>query len=257
MKKNLNFLKVPLMRISQIETFMAKKWVENAFKRYKLVEWGLGSSPEFFDHEIDLYYQWGNTRNPLRVERGVFGGLALAGGKVLELACGDGFNAKHFYSIKAEKIIACDFDETALKIARSKNSAPNVTHVLADIRYKMPGNEGQFDNVIWDAAIEHFTEVEIFSIMTELKKRLKVNGILSGYTILERDDGIKHLHQHEYEFKSKEDLFRFLAPYFKNVSVFETVYESRHNLYFWASDSIIPFSEGWGGGIRGLGSSAL
>jgi hypothetical protein len=42
-----------------------------------------------------------------------------------------------------------------------------------------------------------------------------------------------------------DDLKRFLTPYFKNVTVFETIYSERHNLYFWASDGILPLSQNW------------
>ena len=104
---------------------------------------------------------------------------------------------------------------------------------------------GTYDNVVWDAAIEHFTPEEIDAIMTSIKSRLKAEGVLSGYTIVEPEHGGKHLHTHEYEFRDMADLHRFLAPHFKHVKVFETVYPSRHNLYFWASDSIIPFSPEW------------
>jgi hypothetical protein len=106
--------------------------------------------------------------------------------------------------------------------------------------------EGDFNNIVWDAAIEHFAETEIADLMLQIRQRLaKKTGVLSGYTIVERDDGIKHLHQHEYEFQSKEDLERFLKPHFRNVTVFETVFPERHNLYFWASDGVIPFAPGW------------
>jgi len=95
-------------------------------------------------------------------------------------------------------------------------------------------------------AMEHFTPEEITSLMINIKERLsKKNGIYSGTTMVEKADGRKSLEQHEYEFKSKADLKRFLDPYFKNVIVFETIYPSRHNLYFWASDAIIPFSNSW------------
>lgn len=104
---------------------------------------------------------------------------------------------------------------------------------------------GEFENIVWDAAIEHFTPEEIESIMLNIKDRLTVDGVLSGYTIVERGDGKKHIHQHEYEFKDMNDLKRFLTPHFKNVRVFETIYPSRHNLYFWASDSTIPFDLDW------------
>jgi SAM-dependent methyltransferase len=208
-----------------------------------LAQWALKPSPEWFDHHIDLYWQFQRGRNSLWVERGTFGSLALKGGDVLELACGDGFNAKNFYSLRSRKVLACDFDPSAIATARRKNAAANVEFVLADIRTQMP--EGSFDNVVWDAAIEHFTPDEIAAIMTGIKRRLTPSGVLSGYSIVEREDGVKHLHQHEYEFRSKEDLLRFLAPHFRNVKVFETIFPNRHNLYFWASDATLPFDDAW------------
>jgi len=59
------------------------------------------------------------------------------------------------------------------------------------------------------------------------------------------EDGVKSLSHHEYEFKSKEDLRRFLAPHFACVTVFETKHPGRHNLYFWASDGVLPFQPEW------------
>jgi len=108
-------------------------------------------------------------------------------------------------------------------------------------------------NVIWDAAIEHFTPAEINNIMGNIKETLHAKkGILSGYTIVERKEG-KSLEQHEYEFKNMEDLERFLIPYFDNVFVFETIYSDRHNLYFYASDGAIPFVKGWRHGRTNIG----
>ena len=105
--------------------------------------------------------------------------------------------------------------------------------------------EGLFEIIILDAAIEHFTEEEIDDLMKNIKVRLKEGGILSGYTIVENISGVKALSHHEREFKSKEDLKSFFEPHFKNVKVFETIYPSRHNLYFYASDSILPFDNNW------------
>ena len=161
----------------------------------------------------------------------------------MELCCGDGFNAYHFYSTIAKSIIAVDFDKDAIPHAKKYNQAKNVVFKLCDIRTEMP--EGIFDNVIWDAAIEHFTENEIDEIMKNIKTRLKPGGILTGYTIVELETGEKSLSHHEREFKSKEDLKSFFVPHFKNVKVFETIYPSRHNLYFYASESILPFDKEW------------
>jgi len=104
--------------------------------------------------------------------------------------------------------------------------------------------EGAFDTVIWDAAIEHFSEDEIDAVMSNIKKCIKPDGIFTGYTIKRREKPVV-FEFHEYEFTSKEDLMRFFTPYFKNVKVFETIYEVRHNFYFWASDGEIPFDASW------------
>jgi 2-polyprenyl-3-methyl-5-hydroxy-6-metoxy-1,4-benzoquinol methylase len=233
--------------IFELECGIAKNWASSAHKRLFYAQWGLSPAPEWFDHSIDMFYQWPKTNNSLWLERGVYGSLALKGGNLLELSCGDGFNSKHFYAHRSKNVIACDFDPTAIQTATTKNHSANIRFVLADIRTQMP--EGKFENIVWDAAIEHFTPDEISSIMVNIKNRLTADGVLSGYTIVEKDDGVKHIHQHEYEFRDMEDLKRFLTPHFKSVKVFETIYPSRHNLYFWASDGTIPFDDKWIHGI--------
>jgi len=229
-------------RVLQTEASMAVRWVSSAHRRLLAVQWGIPPQPEHFDHNIDLFYQWRALRNSLWLERGVFGSLALRMGDVLELACGDGFNARNFYSLRSRRVVACDFDPVAIATAKKKNAAPNIEYVLADIRSAMP--KGKFESIVWDAAIEHFTPDEIGKILTDIVSRLTDDGILSGYTIVEKPDG-KSLSHHEYEFKGKEDLARFLTPHFRNVTVFETIYPERHNLYFWASNSALPFRSNW------------
>ena len=248
MKKNIRAWFSPfkplLEFLAQTEARIAAAWASSAHRRLRQVQWGLPPQPEHFDHHIDLYHQWPHSRNPMWLERGVFGALALReGAALLELACGDGFYTRHFYSLRCRAVIACDFDPAAMRAARRKNAAPNIAYVLADIRTAMP--EGNFDHIVWDAAIEHFTPAEIAGIMQAIRVRLVPGGVLSGYTIVERDDGVKSLSHHEYEFKSKEDLRRFLVPHFAHVTVFETKHPGRHNLYFWASDGVLPFHPAW------------
>ncbi len=202
-------------------------------------EWNVPPQPEWFDHYCDQFYLFRKTQNPLWVERGIFGLLAIKqNANVLEICCGDGFNAYHFYSIRAGQIVS-----VAIPHAKKYNEAKNVEYRLCDIRYAMP--EGMFDNIVWDAAIEHFTEAEIDKLMGDIKARLKPNGIVTGYTIVELPSGKKSLTHHEREFKSKEDLKSFFEPHFKHVKVFETIYPVRHNLYFYASDGVLPFDDEW------------
>lgn len=237
------FLKPMREAIAQLECSIASRWASDAHRRLMGIQWRIPPVPEHFDHSIDLFYLWRADRNSLWLERGVFASLALQGGSLLELSCGDGFNARNFYSLRSKKVIACDFDPKAIRSAIKKNQAQNIDFVLADIRTDMP--VGYFENIVWDAAMEHFTEDEIDNILKNIKNRLTEQGILSGYTIVENLDGIKLLDKHEYEFKCKEDLLRFFTPHFKNVTVFETFYPTRHNLYFWASDGILPFRSDW------------
>ena len=238
--------------LSELETSLASAWVRSSHNRLKMIQWGIPPQPENFDHHIDLYSEWQKTRDSDWIERGVYGAMVLKHGNVLELCCGDGFITRNCFSLTSDSIVACDFDPLILHTARRKNSAPNIRYVQADIRTDMP--EGTFENIFWNSAIEHFTEHEISEVVKSIKARLSPDGIFSGHTIVENEDGIKQLSHHEYELKNKEDLLRFFTPHFRNVTVFETVYPERHNLYVWASDSELPFTSGWQGYITTVSS---
>lgn len=224
-------------------SLLSRKFAAFCHKTQLNYDWTVNPQPEWFDHYCDQYYNFRLSKNPLWAERGIFASLSLKpNAEILELCCGDGFNAYHFYSIHTKKIIAVDFDKDAIKHALRYNQSKNIEFRLCDIRHEMP--KGTFDNIIWDAAIEHFTESEIDSIINNIKSRLKPNGTVAGYTIVESSLG-KSLTHHEREFKSKADLLSFFEPHFKHIKVFETIYPSRHNLYFYASDSILPFDNEW------------
>jgi SAM-dependent methyltransferase len=235
--------RLPLVSMSRSLSRTSRAVAAKAHKLQYTIEWG-ADNPEYFDHFMDQHWQWTAAQQSFPWERGVYSSLALQATrtdslpKVLELCCGDGFMTHHFYAGQSLSILAIDFDRSAISSARKNFKSTNVTFTLGDIRTDIPNDT--YDNIIWDAAIEHFTEVEINELMSTVKSRLNPDGILSGYTIIEPDDGGKHLHQHEYEFHDKEDLARFLAPWFRNVQVFQTDHPARQNLYFWASDSKLP-----------------
>lgn len=232
-----------LVALFLAEGRIAGWWAAAAWRRVFLAQWGIPPQPEHFDHRINLYFHWVSSADGMWVERGVVGALALNGGTALELACGDGFNSRNFYSTRCDRLIACDVDSAAITTARRVNPAPNVEYVIADIRFAMPA--GQFDNILWDAAIEHFTPTETDLILRAITERLRPGGILSGYTNAMRSDGRSSLEHHKREFISKHDLLATLAPHFANAVVFETFSTDRHNLYFYASAGPIPLSNEW------------
>ncbi len=224
--------------------YLTRKLANEIHKIQFKYEWNIEPTPEWFDHFCDQYYSFRSSKSPLWLERGIFNLLAIKkDADVLDLCSGDGFYSCHFYSVKAKKIIALDFDKEAVKHANKYNKAPNINYGLCDIRISIP--ESQFDNIIWDAGIAHFSIDEILPILFTIKTTLKDKGVLSGYTIKGSHNGSKSLKQHEYEFTSEAELKELLSKYFKNVKVFETLYPTRTNLYFWASDDILPFDEQW------------
>lgn len=233
-----------LASVAKLIASLSRKLATRTHQLQYKIEWGDEKTPEWFDHFIDHYYLAEAQKNFIYAERGVFNLLAIKqGATVLDLCCGDGYNSNHFYSKRADKITAIDFDPKAIKHARKHNQCNNIEYNLGDIRTDIP--EGFYDNILWDAGISHFTSVETHTIMRTINSRLGDTGILSGYTIAGRNDGTKSLSYHEHEYSSKMELLEFLKPFFKNVKIFETNYPERKNFYFFASNAILPFDEQW------------
>lgn len=194
--------------------------------RHKLKE----SGPEWFDHRIDLFL-WAEKRVPFWVERGVFARAIMSeGDNVLDLCCGDGFYSYYFYSRTAAHIFAVDRDESAVEHARKWHGLANIAYRQLDIITHFP--QGHYDVIVWDAAIEHFNLHEIRMILYKCYNRLlKNNGVLCGYTIIPTA-GWATPNAHKHEFGSAEELRALLLETFPFAATFETIYPSRHNLYF-------------------------
>ena len=49
--------------MAELESEFAKKWASAAHKRLFAAQWFIPNHPEWFDHSIDLYFQWQDTQN--------------------------------------------------------------------------------------------------------------------------------------------------------------------------------------------------
>lgn len=202
------------------------------------LEWRIPPAPEWYDQFLAVHYNLRRLQQPYAWERGIFNLMVMdQGARVLELCCGGGFFTYYCYAGRASHIAAVDFDPTAITHAQRHNQAANITYSVRDIRHQLP--TGPFDNVVIDAAIEHFTEMEIAEIMGRVKDSLAPGGRIIGSTLVQKGSDFRH-DDHEYEFSSKQDLARFLSPHFRNIQVIETTYPDRTNLYFFASDEALP-----------------
>jgi len=212
-------------------------------KRLEHAWGGTNPIPEHFEHRIDQYL-W-RYRNSFWVERGVFNNICInANARILELACGDGFFAHHFYSHLADSIECIDIEQQAIQYAKKYHSFRNkVQYYCEDIMTYIPKNT--YTNIIWDAAIEHFSPEDIHSILKRYIKYLEPSGILSGYTLQEKESGILQHSDHLCEMRNKEHLASFFTPYFKNVLILETLSSERVNYYFFASNGPLPLTPGY------------
>jgi 2-polyprenyl-3-methyl-5-hydroxy-6-metoxy-1,4-benzoquinol methylase len=213
-----------------------------------IVQWGIKPTPEWFDHNLDAYWQWPKKKNSSWLERGFFNSLCLEGGSALELTCGDGFYTSRFYARKLKNMVACDRDAKAIASARKYSSADNVNYVVADILTSMPS--GEFNHVIWDFGFpwcDHFTAQQVDAVVVQAKGRLCPNGVFSGYLALLSDPKERGRMDSagEVSFRDIGALKAFLQRHFAHTCVIETSSPGRRNAYFYASDGIVPFNEGW------------
>lgn len=195
-----------------------------------LLDWGCFPNPEWFDHDYDLAF-FPTWRKPHFFERGVYLQEVLKpSDTVLDLCCGDGSVTALFVSPKVKSVVGVDFDASAISAAKQKyGNFSNLSYRQMDIRtLDFPAQS--FDLVTWDAAIEHFTQIEMDQIFSSIKKVLKPNGMLAGSTIAKQDH-LQH-HDHEHEFESTQELQQFLSRYFPHVYVWERAHDDRVNFYF-------------------------
>lgn len=198
------------------------------------IEWGWPPPPEWFDHYLGTHYMRDVQTQSIQEERGVYATLAIPiGGRILDLCCGDGWHARHFYAQRAASIVAVDFDPDAIAFARRVNGHPAVRYEVADIRVTIP--EGPFDTIVCSGAIEHFTRDETADVLRRLQARLVPDGVLAGDTILAAERG-RHLVHHEFEYSSEEALLNVLVPTFSYACAWRSDHPGRTELYFFAAD---------------------
>jgi SAM-dependent methyltransferase len=207
--------------------------------QYK-AEGGLQGSAEWFDHEVDVHWQWPSRSRSQFLERGVLSALAMGpDDHVLELCCGDGFFTQRFYAPKVASLVALDHNPGALRFARRVHPAANVRYEQADITAGLP--PGPFDRIVWDSSFLQFTEDEIHRVLTSAALVLRPGGLFSGHTEIEPGATYSYA---KIEMQTPEDLVERLSHFFPHVAVLEAADPVRRNLYFFASTDVaaIPVS---------------
>lgn len=184
------------------------------------------AAPSWFDHRIDLHYQW--PHNMFWLERGFFARRHMFDGcTVLDLFCGDGFYARYFYASIAARIDAVDKDPRAIEHARAIHSLPMITYWQKDaIKEEFPRTS--YDVVAWFEGIEHLSEQDCSVLLNRLKAAVGQNGTLVGSTplVAENQKG-KSNWEHQHEFETATEVEALLGKYFADVRSEVTVYPER------------------------------
>jgi hypothetical protein len=95
----------------------------------------------------------------------------------------------------------------------------------------------KFDVVLFNAAIEHFTEQDLEKIFIYIKSNINTESVVFGYTLVEKNNEDSFDHHLQF-FSNLDDLNSKINKFFINVKCFESIDADRHNLYFIASDKI-------------------
>lgn len=186
-------------------------------------------------HREQLNLQWGNNKRNMWFDRNLafstinsndctnyteriaFSTFFLHESAVtLELGFGDGYASGNYLARNSVKLLAVDNDESAYLSARENFPQLADCFILGDYLNNFP--TGSYTNVVWDAGIGYFNEIDRNRILEEIKLSLSDRGVLTGFTI---QAGVTTHESYQYLPGSKEELLEWLGSHFKDVMVIE------------------------------------
>jgi ubiquinone/menaquinone biosynthesis C-methylase UbiE len=98
----------------------------------------------------------------------------IAGKKVLDIACGEGYGTNLMSKIAAQ-VTGIDSDKNTIEKAKKKYTAGNIVFLAGSV-LKIPAQNNSFDVITCFETLEHVTEHD--EMLSELKRVLSPTGIL-------------------------------------------------------------------------------
>ncbi len=139
----------------------------------------------------------------------------VAGKRVLDVACGEGYGSKLLKSWGAESVVGVDISESALQVANSKFAEEGITF-LHHSAEELPFESNSFDVVVSFETIEHLEHPEKF--LEEISRVVKFNGTVliscpnDSYYEKNEQDYSNPFHKRQYTwFEFKEIAEKFLG----------------------------------------------
>ena len=198
---------------------LAQRFVRAFFADQAHRFWHNGSEPPHWGNHRFHLWQWSVHRDPTFLERGIYASqLMEPDSRVLDLCCGDGFYAYHFYSRTASQVDAVDIDPQALATAKQYHQADNISYHRSDVvADSFPGNN--YDVVCWDGALAHFDPGQVDRLLTRIADTIGNDGVLCGSEQIESLNEISW--DHKTALESPRKLRAILQRHFKSVALLE------------------------------------
>jgi SAM-dependent methyltransferase len=194
--------------------------------------------PQYFKHQVNLS-RWANDPSQWAfTARGVYAREHMFKNcKVLDLCCGDGTYSYLFFSDIAGKIDAIDNNPDAIRYARIRHAAQNISYLKLDIvKEALP--VADYDVVVWNAAICYFSEEAIACILRKIANAGGSRLTLCG--MLPRANGWI---DHRTEYPDAASVKDLLERYFLSVTVKEIDEVTAVTFYFQASNPLQTLTE--------------
>ncbi len=151
----------------------------------------------FEDHKDDT---WDDDHLSL------FAGQLIPGAVVLDLGCGPGVESKKLCD-KGLTVHGLDLSRELLMIA--KRNTPEGAFIEGSMIDPLPYDDGYFDGVFAKASLLHVPKVKLDSVLNEITRVLKVDGII--HIAVKKGDGEKETTENDYGYEYKRQ-FSFWQP---------------------------------------------
>jgi len=183
--------------------------------RHRL-DWELSKeAPHFYDFRSGVFALGFGSAPPSShtLDRAAMARDSFADGdRVLDIGCGDGFFTRRFYSDRAGQIDAIDVEQSAISHAERYHAHPKIKYLKRDAVAE-PFPASNYDAVIWNGAIGHFSKADTAIVLKKVRACLRPSGVFAGSESLGTEG-----HDHLQFFGDEAAVQKLFQPYFRYVA---------------------------------------
>lgn len=199
----------------------------------------LGARRPNCPHSKDAYYTAYRDRDTFRLMRGFYTLQAIpAGGRVLNIGCGEGFYDWMFYSSRASHIDAVDITPDTIRTAERFHRAPTVHFHCLDAVVEPFPSDG-YDVVAMDGCIAHFRPEGAATLLAKIRDAMSDRSLYVGSERLERPE--QRSHDHFQAWPTARHMQTYLEQWFPYVQTWQEDLGGATDVFFRCARSPVAF----------------